>query len=244
MCMRDFMTEDIGFMDMDTFKKIFESGVPYAIKLNWRGEPLLHPKIVEMVKQAKDYGVEEVMMNTNGLLLTKEMTQQLSDAGLDWLIISVDGATKNTYEEIRQGGDFQLLYKNILYANHNFNGKIRIQICKQPKNEDEIELWKATFANLADDLRVGHLHDPQGKRGYKIDQPESCPSFWQRITVDWKGNIYPCPSDYQGHWSLGNVLNTTIRTAWHSGLLNYFRQTLADHGRKAVPPCKDCSSYC
>ena len=238
------MTEKIGYMEMDTFRKIFESGIPYSIKLNWRGEPLLHPHIDEMIRYAKDIGVHEVSLNTNGLLLDRSMIYRLSVAGLDWLIISVDGATKLTYETIRKGGNFDILWKNVLDASWHFDGKIRIQICKQPLNENEIELWKDKFTPYADEIRIGNLFDPQGKRGLHKPIPPSCPSFWQRITIGWNGDIMPCCSDYQGHWKLGNIKDTTIRSAWLCSRMNYFRNMMADYGRSAVPACKNCSSYC
>ena len=244
MCMRDFMTEDIGYMSMDTFMSIFESGIPDSIKLNWRGEPLLHPDIDKMIRYAKEIGVHEVALNTNGQLLTREMIDKLSLAQLDWLIISIDGATKSTYETIRKGGDFETLYKNFINATLHFTGKIRVQICKQPLNEHEIGLWKELFKSDKNEIRIGKLHDPQGKIGLNKPIPIFCPSFWQRITVGWNGDILPCPSDYQGHWKLGNIESTTIREAWHSNRMNYFRHLLSDFGRSQVPPCKNCSSYC
>ena len=115
--MRDFMKEEIGYMDYGIYKDIFKKNIehlPYSIKLNWRGEPLLHPKIADMVAFAKDIGVHEVQLNTNGLLLTKELAIDLAEAGLDRIIISMDGFTKETYEKIRRGGDFYQLCDNLL----------------------------------------------------------------------------------------------------------------------------------
>lgn len=188
------MVEEIGYISWNTFTKVLnQNHVPYAIKLNWRGEPLLHKEIIKMVKYAKVKDVHEISLNTNGLLLTGELARGLKEVGLDWLIISCDGATKATYETIRQGGDFEKLVKNIIEINTVERPKIRIQICKQKANLHEIKRWRNFFRPYADKLRIGHLFDPQGKRGYKIPIPETCTSLWQRLTIDWKGNIYPCP---------------------------------------------------
>ncbi len=249
MCARDFMTEKIGYIEFNTVKAVLDSCIPYSVKFNWRGEPLLHKDIAYYIKYAKFRGVHEVSFNTNGLGLTQELAEQLIDAGLDWLIISVDGATKETYESIRTGGDFEKLFKKIvhtafIFSEHDNSPKIRIQICKQPSNEHEIGRWRELFSPYADQLRVGKLHDPQGKRGYKSVIPQSCPQPWQRLTVDWKGNIYPCPSDYQGHKLLGNIYDTSIHSAWHSPRMQYIRYNLALYGRSSVALCRKCSSYC
>ena len=246
------MTEDVGEMDFDTYCKIFDSGVPYAVKLNWRGEPLLHKKLPLFITYAKNKGVVEVLLNTNGHLLDRDTALGLADAGLDWLIISIDGATKYTYESIRQGGDFEALVKNImntslLYQRIGKTGrcpKIRLQICKQPDNEHEIGRWKKFFLPFADELRIGKLFDPQGKRGYKTKIPKTCTQPWQRIVVDWKGNIYPCCSDYLEKMFLGNINYTTIHEAWHSKEMNDLRESLARFGRHGHLLCYNCSSYC
>ena len=109
-------------MDFELYKKIIEecrrNGV-YSIKLSWRGEVLLHPKIVEMVKYAKERGIKDVGFLTNGGLLDKKLSEQLIDAKLDWISISFDGLG-GKYESIR----YPLKYEETL-------GKIR-DLKRQP----------------------------------------------------------------------------------------------------------------
>lgn len=245
------MTEKIGYMTGNTFGQIFKSGVPDSIKLNWRGEPLLHRDIVDFIARAKELGVTDISLNTNGLLLTDDLLTGLAVAGLDWLIFSIDGATPNTYEEIRRGGKFDVVMKNLitaawLYIKMPDPPKIRVQACRQPLNKEEIDsgFWYDTFYDYADQLRIGNLFDPQGKRGLGTPIPKSCTSPWQRIVVDWKGDMYPCCADYQGHFKLGNIYKTTVKKAWHSTIFNYLRHKLQSEGRKGHPACQNCSSYC
>jgi len=75
-----------GIMDFDIFKKVIDEGAGEglkSIKLNIRGEPLLHPRLADMVRYAKTKGIIEVMFNTNGLLLDKAKTKALIEAGED-----------------------------------------------------------------------------------------------------------------------------------------------------------------
>jgi radical SAM protein with 4Fe4S-binding SPASM domain len=242
--MREHMKDEVGFIDWKTFKSVFIGTRPISVKLNWRGEPLLHPDIAKLVEYAKSFS-DEVSFNTNGLLLTKELIKDLSDAGLDWLIISVDGATKYTYEKIRRGAKFDTLMSNIELLNRmNVKFKVRLQICKQPDNENEIKLWKRTFMFLADSIRVGNRFDPQGKNGYKVRQPKSCPQPWQRLTVSWKGDIHPCPSDYLGKVNLGNVHDETVASVWNSMDMQHIRGFLREGGRQNFQLCRNCTSYC
>jgi len=79
-----------GFMSISTFKKSME----LVKKLNQNkiclhnfGEPLVHPKIVEFVKIAREH-VDKVSFSTNGALLTRELAISLKNAGLTKLILS------------------------------------------------------------------------------------------------------------------------------------------------------------
>src|SRR5262249_5748905 len=53
------------------------------------GEPLLHPDLPLLVAQVRRGGAL-CTANTNGYLLTLRRIQELNDAGLDYLLISVD----------------------------------------------------------------------------------------------------------------------------------------------------------
>ncbi len=58
------------------------------------GEPLLHPKIVELTKYVKDNGMIP-MINSNGWLLKSEIIQRLNAAGLFGIQLSCDGLEDN-----------------------------------------------------------------------------------------------------------------------------------------------------
>ena len=88
-CFRQYM--DIGendFMPLDMYKKIAaECGKEglFTLKFSMRGEPLLHPDIVEMIEFAKQQGIKEVWINTNGGPLTEKLAFDLIKAGADWI---------------------------------------------------------------------------------------------------------------------------------------------------------------
>lgn len=244
------MKDPTGFMTMDTFEACFRDFTPMAIKLNWRGEPLLHKDLIRMIRYAKLKGVLDVALNTNALLLDKDMVKNLAHAGLDRIIISADGATKQSYESIRCGGNFEVFLKNIIHMaliheSSYSHPQVTIQVCPQDINREEIRsgFWRYTYADYANKLRIGKLHDPQGKYGFKVKVPKFCTSPWQRLTIDWQGNICLCPGDYLKAWKLGNIFYSKIYDVWHSGALNTVRDALTHEGR-VITPCDKCSSYC
>ena len=107
------MREDVAYRILD---QCAELGVP-SVKLNWRGEPLLNPKLPAIVAYAKRVGILETIINTDAVTLTAEKASALIEAGLDLMIYSFDGGTKATYERMRPGrfheNRFEDVYENI-----------------------------------------------------------------------------------------------------------------------------------
>jgi MoaA/NifB/PqqE/SkfB family radical SAM enzyme len=105
-CMRHAWDEPLGQMSMDTFSRIIDGlraySPPPTIFFGALGEPLAHPDILDMVVQAKALG-SSVELITNATLLTKDLSKQLIDAGLDVLWASLDGVTPESFGDLRLG---------------------------------------------------------------------------------------------------------------------------------------------
>ena len=87
------------------------------------GEPLIQPKLLEWIKEAKAAGCEAGFLS-NGFLLKKEIAQELINAGVDWIAVSMDGATDDTYNKIRIGSDFDKVCENLADIAELRTGKI------------------------------------------------------------------------------------------------------------------------
>ena len=103
-----------GAMCFHTFKRIVDD-VPTLEKLTLQGlgEPLLAPDFFRMLEYAAERGIR-MGFNTNGTLLTRPKARRLVELGVDWLHVSVDGATAATYESIRDGSDFARVRENVI----------------------------------------------------------------------------------------------------------------------------------
>jgi radical SAM protein with 4Fe4S-binding SPASM domain len=103
-----------GAMCLHTFRSVVDE-LPELeqVTLQGLGEPLLAPDLPQMVEYATGLGAR-VGFNTNGMLLTRERARHLVEAGLDWLHVSLDGATPATYESIRGGSSFETVRRHVL----------------------------------------------------------------------------------------------------------------------------------
>jgi MoaA/NifB/PqqE/SkfB family radical SAM enzyme len=76
------------------------------------GEPLLQPKLEKWLADAKRAGCETGFLS-NGLLLKKDRLRRILEVGVDWICISMDGATADLYNKIRIGSDFDRVCENV-----------------------------------------------------------------------------------------------------------------------------------
>jgi MoaA/NifB/PqqE/SkfB family radical SAM enzyme len=115
-CMRHGWEEALGFMDPGLFKKIMAEirawPGPPEIFLGGFGEPLGHPRIADIVALAKAAG-SRVELISNGILLDDEMTDSLAAAGLDRLWVSIDGASPQSYADVRLGDYLPMIIANL-----------------------------------------------------------------------------------------------------------------------------------
>ncbi len=115
-CIRNSWNEPLGHMSEASFDRIIEglqafNPVP-GVFFGGLGEPLHHPRIIDMVKRVKALG-GCVELITNGTLLTYEMSKNLIQAGLDFLWLSLDGATPESFADVRLGTTLPLILKNM-----------------------------------------------------------------------------------------------------------------------------------
>jgi len=76
------------------------------------GEPLLHPRFLDMVRLAKARGLR-AEVTTNALLLDDEMAGGLLQAGLDQLVVSIDGASAEAFGRVRSGASLDKVVENV-----------------------------------------------------------------------------------------------------------------------------------
>lgn len=106
-CIRNAWEEPLGDMSAETFDRLVEGlaafDPPPTVFFGGFGEPLAHPGIVDMVRRTKALGVPKVELITNGCLLTHPMSQDLIEAGIDTLWVSLDGIHPESYGDVRLG---------------------------------------------------------------------------------------------------------------------------------------------
>lgn len=131
MCFRkSWVDEQAGDMEEATFRAVL-SHLPESVEtifFGGMGEPLFHPRIIDMVRAASALGRRTELIS-NGSLLTEERSAALLDAGLDMLWLSVDSLKEENYAAIRCNGSLAVLKEHILAFNRlRFAQKREVQL--------------------------------------------------------------------------------------------------------------------
>lgn len=251
MCAHSYSDFIRGVMNIDLAKKIIDDCVKngvYGIKFNWRGEATLSSNLPELIKYAKDRGVLDIQLNTNGSM-RKELIRCV-DAGIDKIIFSLDGFSKETYEKIRIGGNFEEVSKTINMVRdwidiYEYKTKLKVQMVKTNINKHEVNDFLEYYKKIGIETRVSNVTDRgQGdilSFDKKIER-KFCSQPFKRLTIGFDGKIHPCCVDWNNNYVLGNIKETSIKNVWSSIKINYLRTMISNNNFKDIPLCDNCFS--
>ena len=232
MCLRNVMVRPKGYMDWNVFRKAVDecsAHNTYSFSLYMLGEPLLHPRIRDMINYSKRMVIPYVDVSTNGLL---DMRILLGTA-LDELIISLDGIDNDTYNKNRRG-DYEKIERNIL---DSLEAKekgayeypfIRLQIIDMESNRPYLEKFIDKWVKKVDVVYIKKLEGMVQGLGSKLVAEERiieknigrqpCKQLYYTHNINWNGDHAFCCHDPYGHSVLGNIKDMTIEEAWNGTL--------------------------
>ncbi len=249
MCMAHLMKDmKKGVMNFELFTKIVDECARehvYSIRLDHRGEPLLNPKIVEMVSYAKNKGIKDVAFLTNGERLNPEITGKLIEAGLDWISISFDGMG-DVYNRIRYPAIHEETLEKVKLIRRMREEKslkkplIRVQSIYSAI-KDNPETFLTLWDGIADRVNIIADQDRSHTKNKFLHDPDFiCPSPWQRMVITFDGKVVQCCSDFLEGNILGDVTKTTLRQIWHGRKFEEVRTLFRNRQRLRTKPCQVC----
>ncbi len=196
-----------GMLKYDDYNVILEKIAPYAVEVslhNW-GEPLLNKQIFDIIEATSQRGIA-TNMSSNLSIEKDRIGEQLIEAGLEYLIVSLDGMTQDVYSRYRQRGDIELVFhnlKSILDARKRLGKKkpvIEWQFLVFKHNEHEIAAAQAMAEKLGvDRFRLRSPGFPLGdyKLAEKAAQVEAEQSWMPVDPTYWE--LHPGTLRKQGY---------------------------------------------
>ena len=258
MCPRDKMERSLGVMDLETFKRVIdqcvETGVTH-ITLNGYGEPFIAKQIFEMIKYTMQTTLN-LKINTNGHYLNSKNIEKLLDNPPSHLSISLDGATKETYEKVRVNGRFDRLMANLnalldaKAARKNHPMKVTLQIIRMDETEEEIQEFVDQWKDRVDEISIPNVHNWGGlyEESGNFQQMDvkrvPCKELWRTMMVFEDGSTSICCAVFDNkNMNMGNIKDRHLSEIWRSEEYNQLRQHHIDGNFHLIDICKDCNMW-
>lgn len=258
MCPHEKITRKLDHMTDNIFYKIVNDCKKQKIKhsqifLHKEGEPLLDNQIYEKIKYIKnEIGVNnEIGINTNAMLLSKENSKKLLSSGLDVIYFSVDGVDKESYEKIRKNLDYNIVLKNIkdffkLKKSLNSPIKVIMQMLITEENSINEQTFKKIWEKYPCEFYIKRMHSyldgghSSLTKNIEIKQKHFCKDPFEIVVIYNNGNIGLCCWDYNNEYSIGNILDHNLFDIFNNIKSKNMRDSQIKLQCKNIVPCNRC----
>lgn len=248
--------KDSVFMAEDTFKIIADQCGKYGawIRMSGGGEPMLHPKAVELMEYAKKVGAR-IGLITNGSRFNEENSRRLLEAQVDMIEFSVDASDPETYGNVRKGLDWNILLRNIrLIVSMRNELQSATKIIASGVNQAgvDIESVASFWAPIVDNFQkrkylTWGINDPSKSADAEPYLPPEemipCPFIFERLNIDSRGKVMVCGFDIAAVTNMGNVHEKSIKEIWYGEGFEYYRRMHLDRRGNKIALCKNCPDW-
>tara|TARA_B100000029_G_scaffold470738_1_gene509803 strand:- start:11112 stop:12017 length:906 start_codon:yes stop_codon:yes gene_type:complete len=180
------------------------------------GEPLLHPNIIEISNALGEFWAIEVV--TNGDPLNIDNIIKLYNSKITKVVVSM-------YDGPEQLSQFKKLMKDA-----NIPDNFLVLRDRWHKGEE----FSDYITNRAGTVTSGKQVEAAKLSSKKCFYPA------YHAQIDWNGDCYLCPHDWQRRNTLGNIMQKEFFELWNSKIWNNYRKALFD-GKRQKSPCLQCN---
>ena len=236
---------------------------------NW-GEPFLNPNIFEYIRFFADQRTRtEISTNFSVDDYDDAFLERIVASGLTTLIVSIDGASQETYEKYRIRGSWSrvvgnmkrlaevkrahgsehpaVAYKMLL---HRFN-EHEVDQARRIAHECDAEFLLNERFWCPDELRdewiaesVLESHDEAIPQGFTSDPGETistyCRQLWDSVIVNANGDVFPCCLVFRAEDELGNLARQDIREIRNNPRMLHLRRFVTDAETSTPDFPNDC----
>ena len=244
-----------GMMNIDLFRKLMDEIDQHgnrAIALHKDGEPLLHPKIVEVLQRVKKNNEHTVYITTNAHPLKPKISEAIFENKIDVLNFSIGAATEKFYDKVR-GCNFNKVIDNIKYflelrEKSIWKPKVLVQIINLPQfseMESELKAFKKYWSDFDVELQVWEqlTWGVFNKDNTKNIKRYPCYSLWESTFINSDGKASACCMDWQQKLLTGDANKNSIKEIWQGHQQKKLRKMHIQKIEDQLPTCPTCNYW-
>lgn len=263
-----------GKMEWELFRKIADETATELqlakVLFELHNEPLLDKRTFDCIKYIKSINPNEnCALVTNGELLDKFSLTDIIDSNLDSLMISLNAHSKEVYERVNIGLDYDRVMQNItrLLSDKALRHKLGLSFVVTEENAGEVyeatRYWekRGVHTRVTPEIsnRAGtldHYEKLRLKTSYR-GTPLTA-RLWQRLltgprqvigchrpfyqmSVLFNGDVIICCHDWNRTTVVGNAKTSSLREIWNSDRMNEIRRMILKKRYQQLDSCRDCS---
>lgn len=254
---RKYLKQDI--MSLELFEKFvdqckeFEEPIK-VLRVIGIGEPLLNKNVSTFVRIAKESGAfERVEITTNGILLSKDLSDSLIENGLDTLLVSLEATSNEKFFEIaKRNIDVQKIKENLSYFYKKSRDTItKLYIKTVNVAIDDSKAFLGEYSQICDYIYVENIIENWPGLGHEIKKDavryeetvyltkkKVCIQPFKLLCVSANGDVVPCCVDWKRELKIGNIKEMPIKKIWNGDALRGIMKGLLK--QKPYDICKKC----
>lgn len=182
------------------------------------GEPMLHKDFYDIVNKLGVIGGVEII--TNGDMINKKSLKKLYNSKASKVIISL-------YDGPEQIQKFKKLILELDIPED-------FVILRDRWYSDKID-YGVKLTNRVGTVSVGN--QPEIKNFTET----KCFYTAYQMLIDWNGDVFLCPQDWQRRQTMGNIMQQEIFEIWKGPILSKYRKHLLK-GDRSLKPCNQCNA--
>jgi MoaA/NifB/PqqE/SkfB family radical SAM enzyme len=235
-----------------------------------QNEPLLDKRLFDWIKYMKSLCPDKTcVVTTNGEPLDRFSNEEIKQSEVDRIVISLNAYSKEMYEKINVGLDFNKVMKNVsnLLADQSLRPKVELSFRLTENNSAEVRsavrYWKTQGVRtrvMGITNRAGSLVNyeavrlknasqciPRHKRFWRHTMSSlrgvlGCEIPFHRMDILFNGKTLMCCQDWNRAVTVGNVATASIKETFNSSEMNEARRLILRKRYKQIASCKECSS--
>jgi len=241
------------FMDIDFFEDVISKIKDYTdyVYLHVKGEPLLHPNIIDFINICDKYNLK-VNLTTNGTLFPQVVDKLKMCKNLNKINFSLhsENNINNYCEKIFESVDklpnnittiyrlWTLKNKQLDEKSTNIVNKIKdyynlsTETVEKIKNENNIKINSTIYVDKDNEFEWPSINDQEESNGY-------CYALKTQIAILVDGTVVPCCLDSDGIINLGNIKEKSMDEILNSDRFLNLQKSFQD--RK---PCEELCKKC